>query len=159
MRINLTQKERTLLEDQKSHEQICIDKYNRFANEAQDPQLVQLFQTYATQEQQHLDTINQMLVGNVPNMQQGQQNLQAPQTQQVGQNPQGQNFQTSMQDKSLCADLLMAEKFISGAYNTAIFEFTDTNARQALNHIQKEEQKHGEGLYNYMQNHGMYNPK
>ncbi|HHW60872.1 MAG TPA: spore coat protein, partial [Syntrophomonadaceae bacterium] len=29
--------------------------------------------------------------------------------------------------------------------------------RQVLNHIQKEEQQHGEGIFNYMQNNGMYN--
>jgi predicted Zn-dependent protease len=44
-------------------------------------------------------------------------------------------------------------------YNTAIFEFVDTNVRQVLNHIQKEEQQHGEGVFHYMMNHGMYNPQ
>ncbi|WP_334307029.1 spore coat protein [Intestinibacter bartlettii] len=29
--------------------------------------------------------------------------------------------------------------------------------RQVLNHIQKEEQEHGEEIYNYMNKHGMYN--
>ncbi|WP_334299750.1 spore coat protein [Terrisporobacter sp.] len=29
--------------------------------------------------------------------------------------------------------------------------------RQVLNHIQKEEQDHGEKIYNYMNQHGMYN--
>jgi spore coat protein CotF len=160
MNLNLTQKEKTLLEDQKNHEQICIEKYKSYANQAQDPHLSKLFQTYATQEQQHLNTINQMLAGNVPNMQQqSQQNQQAQQTQQYQNNPQRQYSPTSMQDMSLCADLLMSEKFVSSAYNTAIFEFTDTNARQALNHIQKEEQQHGEGLFNYMQSQGMYNPQ
>ncbi len=31
--------------------------------------------------------------------------------------------------------------------------------RQALNHIQKEEQQHGEGIFIYMVNNGMYAPK
>ena len=43
--IQLTQKERTLLEDQKKHEQICIEKYTNYANQAQSPQLKQLFQS------------------------------------------------------------------------------------------------------------------
>ncbi|MDD2431842.1 MAG: spore coat protein [Firmicutes bacterium] len=155
MKLNLTQKERTLLEDQKSHEQICIEKYTSYANLTQDPELSQLFNTYANQERQHLNTINQMLSGTVPNMQQqgGQQNQQ--QMQSGG----GQVFQTKKSDADLCTDLLMTEKYVSGTYDTAIFEFIDTNARQALNHIQKEEQQHGEGIFNYMQNHGMYNPK
>ncbi|WP_215828784.1 spore coat protein [Pelorhabdus rhamnosifermentans] len=32
-----------------------------------------------------------------------------------------------------------------------------TGVRQALNHIQKEEQEHVEGIFNYMNSHGMYN--
>lgn len=62
-------------------------------------------------------------------------------------------------DASLCTDMLMTEKYVSGTYDTAIFECVDTNVRQALNHIQKEEQQHGEAIFNYMKNKGMYNPK
>lgn len=32
-----------LLKDQKSHEEICIQKYNNYANQVQDPELKQLF--------------------------------------------------------------------------------------------------------------------
>jgi spore coat protein CotF len=55
--------------------------------------------------------------------------------------------------------MLTTEKYVSGTYDTTIFEFTNSQARQVLNHIQKEEQQHGEGIFNYMQSHGMYNPK
>lgn len=162
MTINLTQKETLLLEDQKKHEELCIQKYSGYASQAQDPQLKQLFSTHAQQEQQHLDTINQILAGKVPNMQaQGQQ-----QSQQQGQQPasfssQGQAGmeQANTNDAALCNDLLMTEKYVSGAYDTAIFEMTDTNVRQALNHIQKEEQQHGEDIFNYMKNNGMYQPQ
>ena len=66
---------------------------------------------------------------------------------------------TGQNDQNLCNDLLMTEKYVSNTYDTAIFEFTDSNIRQVLNHIQKEEQQHGEGIFNYMQSHGMYNPQ
>ncbi len=33
MQVNLTQKEKMLLEDQKSHEEICIQKYSNYANQ------------------------------------------------------------------------------------------------------------------------------
>ncbi|WP_331470563.1 spore coat protein [Paraclostridium sordellii] len=46
---------------------------------------------------------------------------------------------------------------ISSTYNTAIFEFKNKEIRQVLNHIQKEEQEHGEKNYNYMNQHNMYN--
>jgi spore coat protein CotF len=60
-------------------------------------------------------------------------------------------------DIELCKDVLMTEKYVSNTYDTAIFEFRDTNIRNALNHIQKEEQQHGEGVFNYMYSKGMYN--
>lgn len=162
--IQLTQKERTLLEDQKKHEQICIEKYTNYANQAQSPQLKQLFQSYAAQEQKHYDTINQILSGQVPNLNQGQQQAGGQQATMANANAaqSATNMQGAManqSDASLLNDMLMTEKYVSGAYDTAIFECADSNVRQALNHIQKEEQQHGEGLFNYMQSQGMYNPQ
>jgi len=61
-----------LLEDQKTHEQVCIDKYTNYADQTQSPQLKNLFQDYAAQEQQHLDSINQLLNGQLPTTGQGQ---------------------------------------------------------------------------------------
>ncbi|QEK12667.1 spore coat protein [Crassaminicella thermophila] len=155
--MNLTQKERMLLEDQRAHEEDCVQKYQDFSNQAQDPQLKQLFQSYAAQEQQHLNTINQILSGQIPNMT-GQNQQQSQPTAQVIQNitssAQGAGY--NQNDAKLCKDSLMTEKFVSGAYNTTIFECTDKNLRQVLNHIQKEEQQHGEGIFNYMRSKGMY---
>ncbi|HHV64809.1 MAG TPA: DUF892 family protein [Peptococcaceae bacterium] len=152
--MQLSQKERYLLEDQKSHEELCIKKYSNYANQAQDPQLKQLFQQHAQHEQMHYYTLNQILNGQVPSMQgQQQQQMQGQQQQQAS------NMQTGMvnqQDADLCQDMLETEKYVSGTYNTAIFEFQDTNIRQALNHIQKEEQQHGEAIFNYMKSKGMY---
>lgn len=164
MVLQLSQKEKMLLQDQQKHEQICIEKYTNYANEAQDAQLKQLFQSYAQQEQSHLNTINQILSGQVPNMtQQSQGPSQQSQMQQASMSQgQGSVMQGAMGGKSdaaLCNDMLMTEKYVSSAYNTAIFEFADANVRQALNHIQKEEQQHGEGIFNYMNSHGMYNPQ
>ncbi len=152
MGITFTQKENMLLSDLKNHEQICIQKYQSYANQAQDPELKQMLQTYAGQEQQHLDTLNQISTGQVPNMQQQNKSQQGQQNMQ----PNTQPGMANQNDAALCNDLLMTEKYVSNAYNTAIFEFRDTNVRQALNHIQKEEQQHGEGIFNYMQKKGMY---
>lgn len=175
--MNFTQKEKSLLEDQKKHEQLCIEKYQKYASQAQDPQLKQLFSSFAQAEQQHLNTINQILSGQVPSMSQGQQGASQGQSQGAAQNStasqsQGSALQSSagtqgqattqgatvnQNDAGLCNDMLMTEKYVSGAYDTAIFEFTNADVRQVLNHIQKEEQQHGEGLFNYMQSNGMYN--
>lgn len=149
--LNFTQKERMLLEDQKTHEQVCVDKYNNYANQSQDPQLKALFKSYAQQEQQHLDSINQMLNGQLPPMNQGNQQQNYSSQSKV------QGAMANQADAVLCNDMLMTEKYVSDTYNTAIFEFVDSNVRQVLNHIQKEEQQHGEGIFNYMNNNGMYN--
>lgn len=160
MNLQLTQKERSLLEDQKKHEEICIQKYTNYAQQAEDPQLKQLFNQYASQEQQHYNTINQLLQGQQP-MIGGNQGYQ-----QQAQQRQGQQLQSrtgagmaGQGDAALCTDMLMTEKFVSSAYDTAIFESANAQVRQALQHIQKEEQQHGEGLFNYMQQNGMYNPQ
>lgn len=159
----LTQKERMLLEDQKKHEELCIQKYQSYANQAQSPELKQLLTQYANQEQQHLNTINQILNGQIPNVSQqgGGQQQQQSQGNLSFQNQaapsKNLNLSSGNQnDALLCQDALATEKYVSGTYDTTIFEFTNSQLRQVLNHIQKEEQQHGEGLYNFLQSHGMY---
>lgn len=155
---NLSTKERMLLEDEKSHEQLCIDKYNEYSNKASCPELKNLFSQLAQKEQEHLNSINQLLNGIVPNLNQQQNGQKNNSNQQLtNQSPINSNVNNyNEHDKMLCSDSLSTEKFVSSTYNTAIFEFRDKNIRQVLNHIQKEEQEHGEKIYNYMASHGMY---
>ena len=148
----LTQKETMLLNDMMTQEQTCVDKYNFYAEKANDPQLKSLFTSLAQKEQQHYDTLNQMSKGTVPQMQAGGAQQPKPQFQPKTQGAQMQN----QGDTFLCQDLLSTEKHVSSAYNTAIFEFRDAGMRNALNHIQKEEQEHGKLLYDYMSRHGAY---
>ena len=159
--INLTAKERMLLEDEKSHEELCVSKYKDYASKAKCQELSNLFSSLSQKEQQHLDSINQILSGTVPNVNSGSQNQQSNNQQtQVNSTSNMANSQSKTydeNDKMLCQDSLSTEKYVSSTYNTAIFEFSDTQIRQVLNHIQKEEQEHGEKIYNYMSQHGMYN--
>lgn len=161
--LHLNEKERMLLEDEKSGEQLCIEKYKKYSQEASDPELKSLFKELMTKEQEHLKTLNEMLSGTVPplNNQQSQQGQQSQQNTAQSQQNQtttiNENSTNFKQDKIICQDSLAGEKYVSSTYNTTIFEMRDTNARQVLNHIQKEEQEHGEKIYNYMQAHNMYN--
>jgi spore coat protein CotF len=66
------------------------------------------------------------------------------------------NANVNQRDVDLCYDLLNTEKYVSSTYDTVIFECKDKNVRQALNHIQKEEQEHGEAIFNYLQSKGAY---
>lgn len=54
--------------------------------------------------------------------------------------------QVGPDDASILTDMLMTEKFVSGAYDAAIFESADPQVRQALQQIQRDEQRHGEWL-------------
>jgi len=163
--IILTTKEKFLLEDQKSDEELCIQKYTNYANIASDQQLKEIFSSNAKQEHEHLDTINHLLNGQVPSSltnkqggsnasQQQQQKEQQSVLRSLNSSPDSQT-----PDKDLCSDTLMMEKHVSSAYNTAIFEFRDAQVRDILNNIQKEEQQHGEKIYKYMESKGMYSPK
>ncbi len=129
-----------LLEDQKSHEQLCIEKYTNYGSQAKDTQLKQICKANELVERSHLDSINQLLSGKIPEMNQQQsQNLDqnVSSTQSAG---------SGLSDKDMCSDLLMTEKYVSGAYDTTIFEFRDTGARDVLNHIQKKS-RNTERLY------------
>lgn len=166
--VQLTTKERYLLEDAKSHEEECIIKYSNYANIAVDAQLKAVFKANGQKEEEHLQTINQLLAGKVPDVNSGggQAASGAPTQESKFQNIQSQQASIEQQsngttafkasDKDLCTDMLMTEKYVSGAYNTSIFEFKDPKVRDVLNHIQTEEQKHGEAIFAYMQSKGMY---
>lgn len=157
--LNLNDKERMLLQDEKAGEELCIEKYKKYSEEASDPELKNLFKELMSKEEDHLKTLNQMLTGTVPtlNTQQKQQNQQNSNTNVSSANVDNKNQINFKQDKIICQDSLAGEKYVSSTYNSTIFEMRDTNARQVLNHIEKEEQEHGEKIYNYMQSHNMYN--
>ena len=56
----------------------------------------------------------------------------------------------------MCKDALAMEKHVSGVYDTGIFEFNSPVLRDTLAHIQKEEQNHGEQLYEYLSKNNLY---
>ena len=152
--MNLTQKENTLLSDLKSQEQLCVDKYKEYSNMAHDPQLKNLFSDLATNEQKHLDTLNQILGGQEVSM--PAQMPSAVQAKLQG-SMSSCNEVEKKHDAYLCKDALSMEKHVSSVYNTGVFEFSSPVLRDTLAHIQKEEQNHGEQLYNYLACNNMYN--
>ncbi len=149
--MQLSQKETTLLQDLKTQEQLCVEKYEKYASAACDERLGKLFAEIGQMEQTHLDTVDSMLSGTVPMMAGGGQQGQSAQPSQSDCSP-----EEKRQDAYLCQDALGTEKHVSHSYDTCIFEFKDASARNALNHIQKEEQQHGKRIYDYMSANGMY---
>ncbi len=146
------QKECGLLQDLKNEEQLCVEKYTKYEHNAANPKLKELMAKIAEQERGHLKTIECIMNSNIPAV---------PQSSGVGPAPQPKAGYTVgspefNNDKYILSDLLSTEKRVSSVYNTCIFEFKNTAVRGNLNHIQKEEQEHGEMLYSFMAQNSMY---
>ncbi len=152
--MQLTQKEASLLKDLKDQEKLCVDKYRRYAEEAHDPQLKTLFSRIADTEQGHYDTLCTIEAGQTPSMS-GTPSASGNGTTFTATYGVAET-QEKKDDCYLCSDLLTTEKHAASMYNTCVFEFAQPPLRDALNHIQTEEQGHGESLYNYMKTNGMY---
>ena len=147
----LTQKENGLLCDLKTQEQLCIEKYTKYENEACDPALKSLFSSIRATEQSHLDTINKMMGGEEVKMP-----SQMPEAKKWTGATSSCSAEGKKTDTFLCKDALTMEKHVSSLYDTSIFEFTSPTLRDTLAHIQKEEQNHGEQIYSYMSANNMY---
>jgi len=185
----LTQKEQMYLKDAKKHEDLCVAKYNAYTSAVSCQQLKQILQYAGQQEQNHLQTVTQMMQGQIPQMgagsggqgaygpQMGQQHMGGQGSyqqygQQGGSQGQGQSYtgsttgaqasqsqytgQGQLSDEQICNDLLTTEKAVSDMYDHAVFESSNQQMRQALNHIQKEEQEHAFAIFQYMQSKGWY---
>ena len=150
--MNLTEKERTLLEDLKSQEQLCIEKYTRYESMAHDICLKNLFAELKTKEAEHLATVTKILhgdqvsVGACPMATESVTKCAASSV----------SEEEKCEDSYLCKDALSMEKHVSSVYDISVFEFKNPALRDALAHIQKEEQNHGERIYSYMAINGMY---
>lgn len=151
--MTLTTKEKDILNDLKSQEQLCIEKYRKYESEACDPALKSIFSELRTNEESHLSTICKILGGEEVSMP-----SEAPKaaTQKYSGQPSSCNADAKERDAFLCKDALSMEKHVSSVYDTGIFEFCSTTVRDTLAHIQKEEQNHGEKLYSYLSANNMY---
>lgn len=157
--IQLSQKERMLIEDDKQQEEICVLKYKNYGKQAKDSELQQLCNKLSDEEQHHFNILDNILKGEKPILTHGQQQTSQSQSQDETWKNSSMPTLGNEDDKILCSDLLSTEKYVSSVYDTSIFEAANPVVRQALQHIQKEEQSHGEQIFNYMNSHGMYQVK
>ncbi len=150
--MTLTQKESSLLSDLKSQEQLCIEKYEKYANDAHDPCLKSLFTNIKSTEESHLSTISRIMSGEEVSTGAAPSAASSALKCEMS----SCSIEEKKRDAFLCKDALAMEKHVSSLYDTTIFEFTSPTLRDTLNHIQKEEQNHGEQLYEYMSKNSMY---
>lgn len=149
----LTEKEMTAIKDLQSQEETCIKKYGTYSNQAKDTVLKDLFQTIQKYEQQHYNSLGQVLTGSVPSVDCNDANGKnyAPKA--------TYNTMSNSEDKNhdcfLATDCIGTEKLVSGEYNTDVFVFANSDVRKLLADIQVEEQNHAEMLYKYKTVNGM----
>ena len=154
--MTLTKKEQGLLKDLQNEEKLCVEKNPQAPEKARDAQLAHIFEKIQKAEQSHYDTVTGMLAGTLP-AQQGQQSKGQASRQKAEKDLKSTASRAEKQrDAYLLSDLLGTEKYVSGVYNTAVFEFSDAKARQVLAAIQQQEQEHGKQLSDYMQANNMY---
>lgn len=145
--MNLTEKQTSLIKDLQSQEQLCIDKYKHYESLAKDQELKNLFSSLREEEEQHFNSLSQLLTGTCPSVDTHDNS--------------GKNYnptptyigEFSQEDKEfdqyLCTDCITTEKYVSTAYNDDLFQFGEPEVRKLFNDIQTEEQNHAEKIYKY----------
>lgn len=149
----LNEKEKIAITNLQSQEETCIQKYGKYACEAKDTVLKDLFQSIQKEEQQHYDSLGQVLSGTVPSVDCNdcagkKYNPKATYSQLT-------NTEDKKQDCFLATDCIGTEKLVSSEYNTDVFVFGNTDVRKLLADIQIEEQNHAEMIYKYKTVNGM----
>lgn len=149
----LSEKETAVVKDLQTQEKTCMEKYQRYSSEAKDPVLVNLFDELHKKEEQHYNSLEQVLNGTV---------VQCNCNDSDGKNynPKATYSATEQsKDKSsdcfLATDCIGTEKLVSSEYNSDVFAFGDSAVRKLLADIQVEEQNHAEMLYKYKMANGM----
>ena len=149
----LTEKEATSIKDLQTQEETCIKKYEKYGQQAHDTELKSLFQTLKENEQEHYNSLSQVLKGTVPS-------CNCNDSRGKDYNPkrtydQMTHSQEKKEDCFLATDCIGTEKLVSSEYNTNVFTCSDSGVRKLLADIQIEEQNHAEMLYKYKQVNGM----
>ena len=149
----LKEKEQTTIEDLRTQEQSCIEKYHRYGQQAKDPILKDLFDRLEKEEQHHYDSLGQVLKGQVPQC--NVNDRDGAEYQPKATYDTMTNSEDKKNDCFLATDCIGTEKMVSGEYNSNVFVFEDSNLRKLLADIQVEEQNHAEMLYKYKTVNGM----
>lgn len=148
----LNEKETAAIKDLQTQENMCVQKYSKYAKEAKDPVLKDLFARLEKDERMHYNSLGQVLSGTVPS-------CDVNDTAGRDYNPTATYNMTDSADKQhdcfLASDCIGTEKLVSGEYNKDVFVFGDTNVRKLLADIQVEEQNHAEMLWKYKTVNGM----
>lgn len=153
--MNITEKQKSLIQDLQAQEQLCIQKYTEYEKLARDNELKQLFGTIRQDEEKHYDALTQLMSGTCVSL-----NVSDDMTTNYNPVPNyvaNFNQEDKDYDQYLCTDTITTEKYVSTAYNDELFQFGEPEVRKLLNDIQTEEQNHAEMIYKYKMANNMTN--
>lgn len=143
--MKLNEKETQLLTELKNQEDICIKKYDFYAQNAKSDDLVRLFNQLKGREEVHKEMITKMLDGKVPELK-----SKAPVAVEYEPTEYKKYDKASREfDNFLCTDSIATEKYVATDYNNDLFYFVSTDLRNLLNAIMTDEQNHAEMIYKY----------
>ena len=163
----LKEKERSVIEDLQTQEKSCVEKYGKYAEQARDPELKNLFRNIQQEEQKHYESLSMILSGSVPECNCNDRSGKDYQPKAV------YTAMSSPEDKQhdafLATDSVLKVKDsgrkhknscllplkYQGQFQKTLFRFGDSGVRKLLADIQIEEQNHAEMLYKYKTVNGM----
>lgn len=175
--MQLTSKEKTLIADTLTAEEICNQKYKYYAANANDQEVRNLFSDLAQQEDQHVQILNDALNGNfdVEAAQNQSSNFRQQSRQNSSQTDINMtNKQTDMEiaktamsaknnkdvegldDRQRLQDALMTVKHLSGNYDISVLEASNNEVFQTLEQIQHDKHLHKQEIFNIMNQKGWY---
>lgn len=149
----LNQKETSLIQDLQDQEKLCIQKYMRYAEQAHDEELKDLFNVLKENEVNHYEALEVLKKDDstMPKI----NHLDATEYSPKGHYNKNETNCEKDDDAYLCTDSISMEKYVASAYNNDLFQFASSTVRDALNQIETDEQNHGEMIYKYKTVNGM----
>lgn len=149
----LTEPEMNQIKNLQTQEASCVEKYEKFTAQANDPVLKELFATIHKHEQKHYESLGQVLNGTVPpcdcNDSSGKN--YAP----IASYTAMDNSTEKQYDAFLATDAIATEKLVSSELNSGVFVFSNSDIRKLLADIQVEEQNHADMLWKYKTTNSM----
>ena len=114
----LKETERTAIENLRTQEKSCIEKYQKYAQQAIDPELKNLFEQLHKKEQTHYDSLTQVLDGTVPSSDCNDSDGRDYEPRAIY--TAASQSEDKMHDAFLATDAIGTEKLVSGEYNLSL---------------------------------------
>ena len=175
--MQLTSKEKTLIADTLTAEEICNQKYKYYSANASDQEVRDLFSDLVQQEDQHVQMLNDALNGNfdIEAAQERSSSFRQQSQKQSGKSDiKMTNKKSDMEiantamsakntkdvegldDRQILQDSLMTIKHLSGNYDISILEAANNEVFQTLEQIQHDKHLHKQEIFQLMNQKGWY---